>query len=90
VKPGDQRSQLDQTVHYISAGGIIQGVARFPRAGLYYSVRRSMAVGSGGEVFAILPRLDSLEVVRLNFYKQLAPLVQGAEMPQVTISQGNP
>ena len=37
--------------------------------------------------FALLPRPDSLDIVRLNFYKELEPLIPEALAPQITLSQ---
>ena len=83
-------SQHDQTVHYLGAGGAIQGVARITRSEFYYSVIHSMTVGANGEVFVLLPRPDSIDIIRLNFYKELEPLIPGAAMPQITVSPNNP
>ena len=34
----------------------------------------------------LLPRLDSVDIIRLNFYRHLEPLIPGATVPQITIS----
>jgi hypothetical protein len=82
--------KVDQTVHYIDENGTIQGVARVPLSEYYYPVLRNSAVSPNGEVFALLPRPDSLDVIRLNFYQELEPLMPGAVSPQITLSQGAP
>jgi hypothetical protein len=78
--------KVDQTVHYIDENGAIQGVARVPLSEYYYSVSRNIAVSPNGEVFALLPRPDSLDIIRLNFYKELEPLIPGAVILQITAS----
>ena len=82
----DQVIQVDQTVHYISANGVQQGVARVPLAEYYYPVMRNLAVSPRGDVFALLPRPDSVHIIRLNFYKSIEPLIPGAVKPSVMIS----
>ncbi len=80
--------QIDLTVHFIGAGGVVIGGARVPLSEYYYSIHRKLAIGMDGEVYALLPRPDALDVIRLNFYSALEPLVAGAEVPVITI-QGN-
>ena len=86
----DQVIQVDQTVHYINAGGVQQGVARVPLAEYYYSIMRNLAVGPDGNVYAILPQPDSIHIIRLNFYKSLEPLKLGAVQPYIAVSPSNP
>jgi len=81
---------VDQTVHYIGTDGTVQGVARVPISEYYYPITRNTAISPNGEVFALLPRPNSLDVVRLNFYQELEPLIPGAEIPQITISPNSP
>ena len=75
---------VDQTVHYIGEDGTVQSVARVPLSEFYYPITRNVAVSPSGEVFSLLPRSDSLDVIRLNFYQGLEPLISGAVDPQVT------
>lgn len=82
--------KVDQTVHYIDENGAILGVARVPLSEYYYPVMRNTAVSPSGEVYAILPRPDSLDIIRLNFYRELEPLIPGAVIPQITSSQSTP
>jgi hypothetical protein len=86
----DRVIQVDQTVHYINAGGVQQGVARVPLAQYYYSIMRNLAVGLDDNVYAILPQPDSVHIIRLNFYKSLEPLIPEAVEPLITISTTNP
>lgn len=85
-----QMIQVDKTVHFVGSEGIVQGVARVPLSEFYYPIIRNMAIGPTGEVFAILPRPDSIDIIRLNFYTQLGPLIQSAVIPQITISPNSP
>jgi hypothetical protein len=82
----DQIIKVDQTIHYIGADGIQQGIARVPIAENYYPIMRNLAVGSDGNVYALLPQLDSIHIIRLNFYKNLEPLIPDAVEPLITIS----
>lgn len=76
---------VDQTVHYIGADGAVIGVARIPLSEFYYPIMRKVAINSKGEAFVLLPRPDSLDIVRLNFYESLPPLIDGAAKPEITI-----
>ena len=86
----DRVIQVDQTVHYINAGGVQQGVARVPLAEYYYYIMRNLAVGPDGNVYAILPQPNSINIIRLNFYKNIEPPIQGAVEPLITVSTTNP
>ena len=44
---------------------------------------RNLAVGPDGAIYALLPHRETLDVVRLVFYKTLPPLVPGAAAPLV-------
>lgn len=79
--------KVDKTVHYIDETGVVGGVARVPLSEFYYPIMRNAAVSQNGEVFALLPRPDSLDVIRLNFYHELEPLIPGAAVPQITKAQ---
>ncbi len=83
----DPAIKVDLTVHYVDADGVVKGAARIPRSEFYYYIMRSTAIAPNGEAFTLLPRPDSLDVVRLNFYKELEPLIPGAVTPQITVSQ---
>ena len=86
----DQVIKVDQTVHYIGADGAQQGVARVPIAENYYPIMRNLAVGPDGNVYGLLPRPDSVKIIRLNFYSSLEPLIPGAVAPLVTVATTNP
>ena len=81
---GDQPAiQVDQTVHSLSAAGQQVAVARYPLDERVYAVARNLAVGPDGAVYALLPRRETLDVVRLIFYKTLPPLIPQAAAPLV-------
>lgn len=86
----DPGIKVDLTVHYVDADGVVKGAARIPRSEFYYYIMRSTAIAPNGEAFTLLPRSDSLDIIRLNFYKELEPLIPGAVAPQITISQRKP
>lgn len=79
---------VDETVHYIGADRMPQGMARLPIKEFYYTdyINSSIAVSDKGELFVLLPRLDTISVIRLNFYQQLEPFMSGAVVPQITSS----
>jgi hypothetical protein len=77
--------QVDQTVHWISSKGDRLGVARFPQHESYYYVENSLATGPDGNVYALIPRPERVDVVRLFFYADLEPLLPGAVTPVVQV-----
>jgi hypothetical protein len=81
----DQTIQVDQTVSDIGPDGIQGRVARFPVAESLYYIYRNLAVGPDGAVYGLLPREKSLDVVRLNFYPNLPPLIPTAAEPVITV-----
>jgi len=85
-----QQIKVDQTVFYVGADGSIVGVARVPISESYYYVIRDMAIGPTGEVYFLLPRPDSLDIIRLNFYKEIGPLTAEAVPPNLTVVNENP
>ncbi len=77
----------DVTVHYLDPHGEQQGVARFPLAEWYYPIWPNfLALGPDGNVYALLPRADTVDILRLNFYHRLDPLIPEAEEPLVRSS----
>ena len=80
----DKVIQVDDTVHYFSAQGIQLGVARVPVDERYYYVMRNLSVGPDGNVYCLLPKPDSLKIIRLKFYSSLEPLLPGVEPPTLT------
>ncbi len=86
----DSVIKVDQTLHFINAEKENQGVARIPVAEAYYYIMRNTVANEKGEVFVLLPRRDSLDVVRLNFYQSLEPLPPSTIIPEVTLQTGQP
>ncbi len=79
----DRVIQVDETVHLLNAHGKQLGVARVPIAENYYYVPRQLALGPDRAVYAMLPRSESIDVIRLNFFERLEPLIPGAIEPQI-------
>jgi len=77
---------VDSTIHFTSADGTIQAVARIPESERFYYIMRNIAINSKREVFVLLPRRNSIDILRLNFYKNIPPLVPAAVSPQISIS----
>jgi hypothetical protein len=82
--------QGDITVHYLSAFGDQLGVARYPLSEWFSFVQRQVAVGPDGEVYALLPRQETVDILRLNFYLNIEPLISGAIEPYVGKSEIQP
>ncbi|MGE5123388.1 MAG: hypothetical protein ACM3H7_02655 [Acidobacteriaceae bacterium] len=80
----------DITIHYISSAGEPQGVARYPLMDWYFPIFRFLAVGPDGNVYALITREKSVDVLRLNFYNALAPIYPAAAEPVVTLAIANP
>ncbi len=79
----DPAIQVDDTVHYFSAGGVQLGIARVPVDERYYYVMRNLTVGPDDNVYCLLPKPDSLKILRLKFYTALEPLLPGVEPPTI-------
>ena len=78
----------DVTVHYLNSEGVQIGVARYPIAEWYYPIWPSfMAAGRDGYAYALMPREDSLDILRLNYFEHIDPLIPGAAEPFVGPAQ---
>jgi hypothetical protein len=75
--------QGDITIHFISTDGIQLAVARYPLSEWEYFVQRAVAVGPDGNVYGLLPRADTVDILRLNFTPRIDPLIPGATEPYV-------
>lgn len=78
----------DLTIHYISPQGEPLGVARYPLMDWYFHLWRYLTVGPDGNVYALITRENSVDVLRLNFYQYLEPIQTGAAEPVVLNSSG--
>ena len=67
--------EVDQTVHYFSTEGRRLGMARAPLAEQFIYMTHGLAVGPDGVVYAMITRRDHVEIVSLNFFGHLEPLV---------------
>ncbi|HET7009197.1 MAG TPA: hypothetical protein VFI11_00355 [Anaerolineales bacterium] len=74
----------DQTIHYLDANGQQLAVARYPLSEWYFHLSEYLAVGPDGNVYALITRETSVDVLRLLFYQELEPLESGAAAPEVT------
>ena len=81
----DQTIQVDQTVSDIGLDGVQRSVARFPASESLYYIYRNLAVGPDGAVYGLLPRENTLDVIRLNFFSNLPPLIPTAAEPVITV-----
>jgi hypothetical protein len=65
---------LTHTIFHYSLGGQLLGQVRVPITGSYDTVASQLAVGKDGTVYAVVVQPDRIELRRLNFQAQLAPL----------------
>lgn len=75
--------QGDITIHFITARGEQIGAARYPISEWVSFVQRYAAIGPDGNVYALLPRTNTVDILRLNFYPSLEPLIPGKIVPYV-------
>jgi hypothetical protein len=67
---------IDETIrHYDKAGELI-GIARVPLTERFTYTQRGVVVGDDGNVYAMVPRPDRLDVVRLLFKKAIPPILE--------------
>ena len=76
--------QGDITIHFMSAEGEQLGAARYPLSEWMFFVQRYAAVSPDGNVYGLLPRHDTVDILRLNFYPRLEPLISDAVEPLIT------
>lgn len=74
----------DITIHFISSEGKPIGIARYPLMDWYFRLWRYLTVGPDGNVYALITREKSIGVLRLNFFRQLDPILAGAVAPRIT------
>lgn len=65
---------IDQTVRYYSQSVDLLGIARFPLAEQFLYVEHNLAAGPDGNVYGLITRPASADIVRLIFYEQIEPL----------------
>jgi hypothetical protein len=73
----------DVTIHYVNVDGVVKGLARYPIKDWYFSIWRFLTIGPDGNVYALITREQSVDILRLNFYSHLEPLLSGAAQPVV-------
>ncbi len=79
----------DITIHYISPTGKPAAMARYPLMDWYFPIYRFLTVGPDGNVYALITRQESVDILRLNFYPQLEPQSPGAIKPSITNTKRN-
>lgn len=75
--------QGDITIHFMSAEGEQLGAARYPLSEWLFFVQRHVAVGPDGSVYGLLPSRETVDILRLNFYPRLVPLIPDAVEPLI-------
>jgi hypothetical protein len=79
----DGTIHVDQTVHRYDSEGNLLGVARIPLNDFYVPVENGIAVGLDGNIYALVPKQDRVEIQRLTFGPKLKPIYPSEE-PVVT------
>jgi hypothetical protein len=67
--------QVDQTIRHYDAEGNLLGTARMPIDEQYTYVAQDFAIGPDGNLYALVTRPDRVDIVRLNFYQKLDPIL---------------
>jgi len=75
----DGTLHVDQTVHRYGSDGNLLGMARIPLNDFYVPVENGIAVGPDGNVYALVPKRDRVEIQRLTFRPELEPIFPGEE-----------
>ncbi len=86
----DQATTVDQTLWHINAHGDVIGKARVPTAGAYTSPVDAITVTPDGDVFAMRPRADGLELHHLEFHPELASLIAQVDTAALLASLSQP
>ena len=82
--------RVDQTVHHYGADSTLLGMARVPLAEQYVPVPQALAVGPDQQVYVLVTRPDRVDIQRLRFAAQLAPLLPDVVQPQAERPQTGP
>ncbi|RLC60972.1 MAG: hypothetical protein DRI48_11290 [Chloroflexi bacterium] len=70
----DATIRVGQTVHHYDSEGNLLGQARIPLDDFYVLVENGIAVGPDGNVYALVPKQDRVEIQRLTFGSKLEPI----------------
>lgn len=73
----------DITIHFVSPEGEPAGVARYPLMDWYFHLWRFLTVGPDGNAYGLITRERSVDVLRLNFYQHLDPILSDAVEPAI-------
>lgn len=79
----------DITIHYVTPEGKVAGIARYPIMDWYFHVWRFLTVGPDGNVYGLITREQSVDVLRLNFYDRLEPIINTAAEPAIRSLSAN-
>jgi len=79
---GTDGIQVDETIRKYDANLKLLGIARVPVNERFTFTQRGLDLADDGTVFAMIPRADRLDIVRLYFQRSLTPLLP--EPPKAT------
>jgi hypothetical protein len=68
--------QVDQTIRHYDADGKLLGIARMPLDEQYTYVAQDFALGQDGNLYALATRPDRVDILRLNFFQKLSPILK--------------
>jgi hypothetical protein len=74
--------RVDETIRHYDNNLDLLGIARVPLAERFAYTQRGVGVDQDGNVYAMIPREDRLDIVRLSFKKALKPILQSTELKE--------
>ena len=85
----DGTIHVDQTVRNYDDNGNLLGIARIPLSEFYVPVENGIAVGPDGNVYALVPKRERVEIQRLTFRRALEPIFPDKEPVIMPMSASN-
>ena len=80
--------QVDQTIRHYSIEGNLLGIARMPINDQFTYVAQDFALSPDGNLYALVTQPDRVDVVRLNFFEKLEPILKVDNTnPSFTVGQ---
>jgi len=68
--------QVDQTIRHYDKKGYLLGISRMPLDEQYTYVAQNLAIGPDGNIYALATRPDHVDILRLNFFQKLSPILR--------------
>jgi hypothetical protein len=78
--------QVDQTIRHYDAKGNLVEVARMPLDEQYTYVAQDFALGQDGNLYGLATRPDRVDIIKLNFYPMLGPILKENNLENINHS----